>query len=108
MLLRTKLHGKTYEFPDLRLLMGKANEEKSGDRLAGVGAETTAEGAAGQVVVADVPPSAPRPPPPPPPQPHTPPTPPRRGAGLSLFVCLGGSPPGGGGAWVIGINPVDD
>ena len=35
MLLRTKLHGKTYEFPDLRLLMGKANEEKSGDRLAG-------------------------------------------------------------------------
>ena len=35
MLLRTKLHGKTYEFPDIRLLMGKANEEKSGDRLAG-------------------------------------------------------------------------
>ena len=31
MLLRTKLHGKTYEFPDIRLLMGKANEEKSGD-----------------------------------------------------------------------------
>ena len=26
MLLRTKLHGKTYEFPDIRLLMGKANE----------------------------------------------------------------------------------
>ena len=43
MLLRTKLHGKTYEFPDIRLLMGKANEEKSGDRLAGVGAETAAE-----------------------------------------------------------------
>ena len=34
MLLRTKFHGKTYEFPDLRILMGKANEEKSGDRLA--------------------------------------------------------------------------
>ena len=32
MLLRTKLFGKTYEFPDMRLLMGKANEEKSGDR----------------------------------------------------------------------------
>ena len=42
MLLRTKLFGKTYEFPDMRLLMGKANEEKSGDRLAGVGAETAA------------------------------------------------------------------
>jgi ethanolamine ammonia-lyase large subunit len=39
MLLRTKLHGKTYEFPDIRLLMGKAKEEKSGDRLAGVAAE---------------------------------------------------------------------
>ena len=26
MLLRTKLFGKTYEFPDIRLLMGKANE----------------------------------------------------------------------------------
>ncbi len=43
MLLRTKLHGKTYEFPDIRILMGKANEEKSGDRLAGVAAETAAE-----------------------------------------------------------------
>jgi hypothetical protein len=42
MLLRTKLYGKTYEFPDLRLLMGKANEEKSGDRLAGVAAERVA------------------------------------------------------------------
>ena len=43
MLLRTRLHGKTYEFPDMRLLMGKANEEKSGDRLAGVAAESAAE-----------------------------------------------------------------
>jgi ethanolamine ammonia-lyase large subunit len=58
MLLRTKLHGKTYEFPDLRLLMGKANEEKSGDRLAGVGAETTAERAAAKFVLAEVPLSA--------------------------------------------------
>jgi ethanolamine ammonia-lyase large subunit len=40
MLLRTKLHDKTYAFPDLHLLMGKANEEKAGDRLAGVAAET--------------------------------------------------------------------
>jgi ethanolamine ammonia-lyase large subunit len=58
MLLRTKLFGKTYEFPDLRLLMGKANEEKSGDRLAGVAAETTAERAAARVVLAEVPLSA--------------------------------------------------
>lgn len=55
MLLRTKLHGKTYEFPDLRLLMGKANEEKSGDRLAGVAAETAAERAAAKFVLAEVP-----------------------------------------------------
>ena len=55
MLLRTKLFGKTYEFPDLRVLMGKANEEKSGDRLAGVAAETTAERAAAKFVLAEVP-----------------------------------------------------
>ena len=55
MLLRTRLFGKTYEFPDLRILMGKANEEKSGDRLAGVAAETTAERAAAKLVLAEVP-----------------------------------------------------
>ena len=55
MLLRTKLHGKTYEFPDIRLLMGKANEEKSGDTLAGVGAETAAERVAAKLVLAEVP-----------------------------------------------------
>jgi ethanolamine ammonia-lyase large subunit len=55
MLLRTRLFGKTYEFPDLRRLMGKANEEKSGDRLAGVAAETTAERAAATFVLAEVP-----------------------------------------------------
>src|SRR5512137_2106001 len=55
MLLRTKLHGKTYEFPDIRLLMGKANEEKSGDRLAGVAAETVAERIAARLVLAEVP-----------------------------------------------------
>ena len=55
MLLRTKLHGKTYEFPDLRLLIGKANEEKSGDRLAGVAAETTAERVAARFVLAEMP-----------------------------------------------------
>jgi ethanolamine ammonia-lyase large subunit len=55
MLLRTKLFGKTYEFPDIRLLMGKANEEKSGDRLAGVAAETASERAAAKLVLAEVP-----------------------------------------------------
>ncbi len=55
MLLRTKLHGKTYAFPDIRILMGKANEEKSGDRLAGVAAETTAERVAARFVLAEMP-----------------------------------------------------
>lgn len=55
MILRTKLFSKTYEFPDLRILMGKANEEKSGDRLAGLAAETTAERAAAKLVLAAVP-----------------------------------------------------
>ncbi|HHW86652.1 MAG TPA: ethanolamine ammonia-lyase subunit EutB [Chloroflexi bacterium] len=55
MLLRTKLHGKSYEFPDIRTLMGKANEEKSGDRLAGVAAETAAERVAARMVLAEVP-----------------------------------------------------
>jgi ethanolamine ammonia-lyase large subunit len=55
MLLRTKLHGKTYEFPDLRVLMGKANEEKSGDRLAGVAADSAAERIAARFVLAEIP-----------------------------------------------------
>lgn len=55
MILRTKLFGKQYEFPDLRVLMGKANEEKSGDRLAGLAADTTAERAAAKLVLAEVP-----------------------------------------------------
>ena len=55
MLLRTKLFGKTYDFPDLRVLMGKANEEKSGDRLAGLAAANAAERAAARLVLAEVP-----------------------------------------------------
>ncbi len=55
MLLRTKLHGKSYEFPDVRILMGKANEEKSGDRLAGVAADSAAERIAARLVLAEVP-----------------------------------------------------
>jgi ethanolamine ammonia-lyase large subunit len=55
MLLRTKLFGTTYEFPDLRVLMGKANEEKSGDRLAGLAAADAQERAAARLVLAEVP-----------------------------------------------------
>ncbi len=55
MLLRTKLHGKTYEFPDIRVLMGKANEEKSGDQLVGLAAESAVERIAARLILAEVP-----------------------------------------------------
>jgi ethanolamine ammonia-lyase large subunit len=55
MLLRAKLFGKTYEFRDIRELMGKANEEKSGDRLAGVAANSDIERAAAKYVLSQVP-----------------------------------------------------
>src|SRR5512134_897334 len=54
MLLRTKLFGKSYEFRDIRELMGKANEPKSGDELAGVAAASVAERAAAKYVLAEV------------------------------------------------------
>jgi len=54
MLLRTKLFGKTYEFRDIRELMGKANEEKSGDRLAGVAAASAVERVAAKYVLSEV------------------------------------------------------
>ncbi len=58
MLLKTKLFGETYEFPSLRVLMGAANEEKSGDALAGLAARSAAERAAARLVLAELPLSA--------------------------------------------------
>lgn len=55
MLLRCKLFGKTYEFRDVRELMGKANEEKSGDRLAGLAAGSAIERAAAKYVLSELP-----------------------------------------------------
>lgn len=55
MLLRCRLFGKTYEFRDVRDLMGKANEEKSGDRLAGVAANSEIERAAAKYVLSELP-----------------------------------------------------
>lgn len=40
MILKTKLFGKVYAFKSLNEVMAKANEEKSGDRLAGLAAES--------------------------------------------------------------------
>lgn len=36
MILKTKLFGHVYEFKSVREVMAKANEEKSGDKLAGI------------------------------------------------------------------------
>lgn len=51
MILKTKLFGKTYQFKDVKEVLAKANEEKSGDKLAGVAAETAQERVAAKVVL---------------------------------------------------------
>ena len=43
MILNTKLFGRTYQFKGLYDVMAKANEEKSGDKLAGLAAESAEE-----------------------------------------------------------------
>ena len=54
MKLKTLLFGKTYAFRDVKDVLAKANEEKSGDRLAGVAAETAQERVAAKVVLAEL------------------------------------------------------
>lgn len=54
MILKTKLFGHTYEFKSLREVMAKANEEKSGDRLAGIAAENSEERVAAKVVLSNI------------------------------------------------------
>jgi ethanolamine ammonia-lyase large subunit len=54
MLLRTKLFGTTYEFGTIKELLAKANEEKSGDRQAGIAAASVAERMAAKHVLAEV------------------------------------------------------
>ena len=51
MRLSAVLGGHTYTFREVREVMGKANDEKSGDRLAGVAAETPQERVAARVVL---------------------------------------------------------
>jgi ethanolamine ammonia-lyase large subunit len=49
------IDGTRYTFPDLKGLLAKASPARSGDRLAGVAAETSAERVAAQLALADVP-----------------------------------------------------
>ena len=54
MILKTKLFGKTYQFKDVKEVLAKANEEKSGDKLAGVAATTAQERVAAKVVLSNL------------------------------------------------------
>lgn len=54
MKLKTKLFGHVYEFKSLMEVMAKANEEKSGDKLAGIAAESSEERVAAKVILASV------------------------------------------------------
>ena len=54
MILKTKLFGNTYIFKDVKEVLAKSNEEKSGDVLAGIAAENTAERVAAKVVLSEM------------------------------------------------------
>jgi ethanolamine ammonia-lyase large subunit len=54
MRLSTRLYGHTYQFHSIKEVMAKANEEKSGDTLAGLGAENAEERVAAKVVLSDL------------------------------------------------------
>ena len=54
MILKTSLFGHVYEFKSIREVMAKANEEKSGDRLAGIAAESAEERVAAKVVLSNL------------------------------------------------------
>ena len=54
MKLKTTLLGKTYEFRSIKEVLAKANEEKTGDQLAGLAAETAQERIAAKVVLSAV------------------------------------------------------
>ncbi len=51
----TSIRGERFVFADLREVFAKANEEKSGDHLAGIAAATERERVAAKMVLADVP-----------------------------------------------------
>src|ERR1700675_2502063 len=51
----TNLRGERFNFADLREVFAKANEEKSGDQLAGIAARSERERVAAKLALADVP-----------------------------------------------------
>lgn len=54
MILKTMLYSKMYSFSSVKEVLAKANERKSGDTLAGLGADSDLERVAAKVVLADM------------------------------------------------------
>jgi ethanolamine ammonia-lyase large subunit len=54
MIMKTRLLGQVYQFSNLKELFAKANEEKSGDRLAGIAAESVQERIAAKQVLSSI------------------------------------------------------
>ena len=54
MILKTKLAGQVYAFRDVKDVLAKANEEKTGDTLAGIAAGSAQERVAAKVVLANL------------------------------------------------------
>ena len=54
MKLKTTLLGKTYVFRDVKEVLAKANEEKTGDKLAGLAAQSAQERIAAKVVLSEL------------------------------------------------------
>ncbi|MBQ7039814.1 MAG: ethanolamine ammonia-lyase subunit EutB [Clostridia bacterium] len=54
MKLKTVLFGHTYSFSDLKEVLAKANEEKSGDTLAGIAAKSAEERVAAKIVLSEI------------------------------------------------------
>ncbi len=54
MILKTKLLGHIYEFSSVKEVLAKANEEKSGDKLAGVAAKNAEERVAAKIVLSQL------------------------------------------------------
>ncbi len=52
--LSTRLFDKHYQFQDVKQVLAKANEEKSGDKLAGIAAENAEERVAAKIVLSDL------------------------------------------------------
>ena len=52
--LKTLLFGNIYNFKDIKEVLAKSNEEKSGDRLAGIIAESTKERVAAKIILSEL------------------------------------------------------